>query len=34
MKSNCVDCTTFNVASYGDTAERALLKFSWLIVET
>jgi hypothetical protein len=31
---DCVDCITFNVASYGDSEGRALLKFSWLIVET
>jgi len=34
IKSNCVDCITFNVASYGDAAGYAVLKFSWLIVET
>lgn len=33
IKNNCVECVTFNVASYGDTAVRTVIKFSWLFVE-
>jgi hypothetical protein len=34
IKNNCVECVTFNVASYGDTAVRTVSKFSWLVVES